>query len=164
MKNVERKQALAKVAKVIGELENSVVYPANLMKPLCTAMVQATTKPVTSNVSDIELYSVFSKDTNEFLGSFSGMEYQGRYYGNMIGSIELICLEKDVCNVVKTTTPLMYFPIEDDYLLKCTFRGGMNLCADELIEVDSFKPVHVFDGDVSFFVARVMCREMIFSS
>lgn len=164
MKNSVKKQTLAKIAKVIGELENPLVYTANLMKPLCTAMVQATMKPVTSNVTDIELYSVFSKDTNEFLGSFNGMEYQGKYYGNMIGSTELICLEKDDCNVVKATAPLLYFPIGEDYLLKCTFKGSMNLCADELLEADDFKSIHVFDDDVSFFVARVMCREMIFSN
>ena len=162
MKNSEKKQTLAKIAKVIGELENPLVYASNLFHPLCTAIVQVTMKPVTSNVTDIKLYEVYSKDSNEFLGSFQGMEYQGKYYGNMIGFTELICLEKDACSIVRS--PIVYYPIGDDYLLKCTFRGSVNLCAEELIDADGFMPIHVFDKDVSLSVARLMCREMIFSN
>ena len=162
MKNLEKRNALVGNAKVICVMENALVYPANLMKPLCMAIVQDTTKPVTSNLSDIKPYAVYCKETGEFLGSLYAMDYAGRYYANIIGAPEIVCFEKDAFHFEQVED--VCFPFEEDFFLRCEFAGSMDLRARELVEVETGSVVHNFGEGLAFFKALILSREMIYSA
>ena len=161
----EKNATLAKEAKVISVLEHCLVYPANLMKPLCTAICQHTTKPVTSNVTDIKLYGVYCKESGAFLGSFYAMDYAGKMYGNVAGSREIVYFEKDAFKFEKMED--FYFPVKDERFLKCKFdwRGSLLLKAVALVEMGANlrdeEVCHTFGEDVPFFNGLIECNEII---
>lgn len=161
MKNSEKRNALLQKAKVISVMDNALIYPANLMKSLNMSIAQDTTKPVTSNLSDIKTYSVCVKETGVFIATLYAMDYAGKYYGNIVGMPEIVCFDKDAFCFERAEN--VCYPVEEDYFLRCEFDGSMNLVAHELVQVEdeSETVFHEFGEGMPFFKALSDSWKMI---
>lgn len=150
------------------EMPVAVVYPDNLMESLAIAMVLDSKEAITLSVSDIKLYKIYDVKSGSFLGSFYAIERNGRYYGNIVGSTQIISCDKSAFRFEKSDE--VYVPLHSDgerfYVLVCRYHAKKaDLCVLRLIKLtaedNQEEVLKKFDSDVSFDEACKECLDML---
>ncbi len=142
-KSGERKSAGADVKKVnvLLEMPHNIFSPADLMEPLLMAIAMETRKPAAASVTGIRLYSLYDRKDNSFLGSFYALKFEGRIYGNIVGSPQIFSCTKETFRFKETDELIV--PLKDKrgqiLVLVCKYKRSKNsLTAVCLKEMDKF--------------------------
>lgn len=123
-----RRQGKSKVK--VGEvhylldMHYNVVHPAHLLQPLCIAVAMETRDMATASVQDIRLYSMYDLEDGSFLGSFYALKCDGVYYGNIVGSSQIIACKSEAFRFEETNE--LFVPLQNDgrnlFVLVCLYE------------------------------------------
>ena len=108
------------LAVVLSELPALIVHPFDLMESLGIAIAYNTKKPVAINSDELLQFALYDNQ-DKFIGTFFGVEREGRYFGNIIGSDEIIAFGKETFKL-KATDEIVY-PMRKDYTLVAKFKS-----------------------------------------
>lgn len=156
------------VERVLLEMPYNIVYPSDLMEPLLIAMAYQTVEPQCFSVKDIKLFSLFNRENGAFMGSFYALERKGVFYGNIVGSPQIICCTEKSFRFEKTEK--LFVPVKNDkgriWGLICKYDGLKSmLTAVCLKKMDEFMQneeiLREFEKGTSFGEAYSACQEMV---
>lgn len=108
------------LAVILCELTALIVHPFDLMESLGIAIAYNTKKPVAINSEELLQFALYD-NRDEFIGTFFGVEREGLYFGNIIGSDEIIAFDRETFKP-KATDEIVY-PMAKDYTLVAKFKS-----------------------------------------
>ena len=115
-----RKNSETEVIK-LGELPALIVHPFDLMQTLGITIAYKTAKPVQINSDDILQFALYDTEKDEFVGTFFCIERNDRYFGNIIGSNDIITCGKKAFRFEKTDKVI--YPMGGHYTLAARFKS-----------------------------------------
>ena len=147
---------------VLGHTLYLNCHPFDLIEDLSIAIVLYTKKAYSCSTEDILLYELRYPQGN-FIGSFYGVEKDGKMFGNIVGQDEIICFNKS--NFFCTPTQKLIIPLANRnrlmYGLECTYKHP-NITVKHLStfrneEVESI--VHDFSADTTVKEAMTWAKQ-----
>lgn len=106
------------------KMSYNVVHPADMLQSLCMAVVINTQKVASVCVRDIRLYSVYDLEDDSFLGSFYAVKRDGVYYGNIVGSAQIVACKSGAFRLKETNE--LFVPLRNDgknlFVLMCLYE------------------------------------------
>ncbi len=146
-----------RVVQLLGEINNCIFHPGDLMEPLLLSIVWETKKPACCSLNDIKLYSLYDMVNGAFIGSYYALKIDGLYYGNIVGDRCIFsCTEaqfqfretNEVVAPLRTVDGFMY-------ALRCKYDcKKAKLTVLQLEKVTKGKEhgtiLHVFEKEISF--------------
>lgn len=111
--------------KCLLEMPYNVVYPHDLLEPLCMAIAMQTCMPACASTDDIKLYGLYDPENESFIGSFYALKTDGVYYGNIIGSPHIISCTPDTFRFVETEELIVPLHKDGDilFVLECKYQA-----------------------------------------
>ncbi len=116
-KNIETETGITK----LGDLPALIVHPFDLLKTLGIAIAHKTGQPVKISSDELLQFALYSKEKDEFVGTFFCVERDEQYYGNIIGSNEVIACNKTAFRFEETDK--IIYPMGGNYTLSAVFKS-----------------------------------------
>ncbi len=132
---------------VLYEMSTLAVHPFELMQALGIAIVYNTKQPVAINSDELLQFALYDEQNN-FLGTFFGVEREGRLYGNIIGTDEIIVCDRKSFTF-KITDEIVY-PIGKNNTLVAKFKSP-EIFPTEFRHNNTL--VHKFDEETTIYQA-----------
>ncbi len=98
--------------KCLLEMPYNVVYPFDLLEPFCMAIAMQTGRAAFGATDDIRLYGLYDLDDETFLGSFYALKREEGYYGNIVGSPQILFCPPSAFRFVETEE--LVVPLQND--------------------------------------------------
>ena len=105
----------------LGELPALIVHPFDLLQTLGIVIAYKTAKPVQICSDDILQFALYGTEKDEFIGTFFCVEREGRYFGNIIGSSDIITCGKNAFRFEETDK--IIYPMGGNYTLSAIFKS-----------------------------------------
>ncbi|MBP3687218.1 MAG: hypothetical protein J6J35_02505 [Alphaproteobacteria bacterium] len=146
--------------RVLLEMENCVLCPIDLLEPLSIAVVMDSKKAFMISVDKIKLYAMYDAEEDTFLGSFYAVKRNGKYYGNIVGSWQIVSCRPTAFRFVKTDEVVA--PLRNDeksvFALVCRYvQKSGELMVERLekkdISTQNAEILHHFDTGTTFSTA-----------
>lgn len=143
--------------KCLLEMPYNVVHPSDLLEPLCMAIAMRTGCAVCGSTDDICLYGLYDLKDETFLGSFYALKREDGYYGNIVGSSQILFCPPNAFRFVETEELIV--PLQNDgknlYVMLCRYvREKRQLTAERLEKRDvpmrNTEILRHFDSGTSF--------------
>ena len=145
-----------RVARVLLEMENCIVYPYELLEPLAMAIALDSKRAFGMSVDEIKLYEMYDPNEPSFLGSFYALEYNGRYYGNIVGSRQIISCSPNAFHFVKTEK--LFVPLrtegENIFVMVCHYTPKKS----QSIEVERLEKRRCHRKTLKFCIVLILKR------
>lgn len=154
--------------RVLGEMPHCIVHPADLMEWMLMMIAYQTKDPAFCSIGDIKLYSLYNRENGAFQGSFYALEWEGLFYGNIVGSPQVFSCSAKAFRMEETDK--LFAPLDGEdgkiLVLMCEYnRQKKTLSAICLKKMDEFmhneEILHKFDKGTSFNEAYSFYQNMI---
>jgi len=109
-----------KTVTVLCKLPSLIVHPFDLIENLAIAVVYNTKKPVVVNSDELMQFALYDNQ-DKFIGTFFCVERDEQYYGNIIGSNEVIACSKTAFRFEETDK--IIYPMGGNYTLSAVFKS-----------------------------------------
>lgn len=156
MPQLEDEQKI-RVYRVLLEMENYVFCPIDLLEPLGIAIAMDSKEAFIISIDKIKLYDMYDAEEDSFLGSFYAVEHNGKYYGNIVGSRQIISCNPKAFRFVETQDVIV--PLHNDeknvfVMVCCYVRKSRRFTVEHLEKKDiSTRKVEIlrhFDTGTTF--------------
>ncbi|MBP5398852.1 MAG: hypothetical protein J6Y53_00355 [Alphaproteobacteria bacterium] len=129
----------------LGELPDLIVHPFDLLKTLGIALAHKTGKPIKISSDELLQFALYDKKDN-FVGTFFCIERKKRYFGNIIGSADIISCGKKAFRFEET----------DKIIYPMGNRMGVNYTLSAIFKSPHVIPIAFLRKDV---VVRKFLKE-----
>ncbi len=111
--------------KCLLEMPYNVVYPFDLLEPFCMAIAMQTGRAAFVATDDIRLYGLYDLDDETFLGSFYALKREEGYYGNIVGSPQILFCPPSAFRFVETEELIVPLHKDGDilFVLECKYQA-----------------------------------------
>lgn len=145
-------------------LSYGIIHPCDMMEKLGITIARETLTDIALNLNEITLFDMFNF-AGDFIGSFYAFKYNDLYFGNIVGSNEIIACETDAFKFVQTDMLKIPFKIQEQnlYALLCKYNvktGSMFPVLWGRFDNGTLnKELHAFPQNTSMNDAITFCRK-----